>query len=265
MDGCLKLCYSFIKKVLILFRIVIFLLMAAVGADAIVSITPVVIGAKPGFSGKAQGSLATNRGNVNSDSYGGGLRLQYDEAKRYVVWGEFSGNYASASGQAYSDNTFAHIRYIHKLLPKEVDWEAFVQSQTNQFTDIKERLLEGGDIRWHFKNKKLGDLFFGAGGFYEHIIYTTSVNPTENNVRYSFYLSYVKVVSKSAKFSYIGYYQPKVNKLSDYLISNSAQLKINIYKQLFLNFQVEYDIDSVPPVGIQKSDFSQTTSFMYQF
>lgn len=239
--------------------------MAVISADAIVSITPVLIGAKPGFSGKAQGYLKTRRGNVNSDNYGGGLRLQYDEAKSYVLWGEFSGNYASASGKAYSDNTFAHIRYIHKLLPKEVDWEAFIQSQTNQFTDIKERVLQGGDIRWHFKNKKLGDLFFGAGGFYEHIIYTTPINPTENNVRFGFYISYVKVLKKGSKFSYIGYYEPKINKLSDYLISNAAQLKVNIYKQLFLSFLIQYNIDSVPPIGIKQDDFSQTTSFIYQF
>lgn len=246
-------------------RVIIFLLMFIASADAIVTITPVVIGSKPGFSGKAQGSLNTNRGNVNSDSYGGGLRLMYDQAKSYVLWGEFSGNYASASGEAYSDNTFAHIRYIHKLLPKEVDWEAFVQSQTNQFTDIKERILEGGDIRWHFKDKKLGDLFFGAGSFYEHIIYTTAINPTENNVRFSFYISYVKVLGKNSKFSYISYYQPKINKLSDYLMSNAAQLKINIYKQLFLSFQIQYNIDSVPPIGINRTNFSQTTSFLYQF
>jgi len=211
--------------------------MAVISADAIVSITPVLIGAKPGFSGKAQGYLKTRRGNVNSDNY----------------------------GKAYSDNTFAHIRYIHKLLPKEVDWEAFIQSQTNQFTDIKERVLQGGDIRWHFKNKKLGDLFFGAGGFYEHIIYTTPINPTENNIRFGFYISYVKVLKKGSKFSYIGYYEPKINKLSDYLISNAAQLKVNIYKQLFLSFLIQYNIDSVPPIGIKQDDFSQTTSFIYQF
>ncbi len=236
-----------------------------VSADAIISISPVVIDTKPGFSGKAQGLLQTNRGNTNSDNYGGGLRIKYDNGKQYVIWSEFNINYASASGKTNADNTFLHTRYIHVLISKKIDWEIFIQSQTNQFTDIKQRILEGGDIRWHFKNQKVGNLFIGTGGFYEHISYTTPINPTENNIRFVFYISYIKTLNKISKFSYIGYYEPKVNKLSDHLISNIIQFKMNIYKHLFLSFEIKYNIDSAPAVGVKKDDFTQTTSFIYHF
>ncbi len=239
--------------------------MCIISANAIISISPVVIGTKLGFSGKAQGFLQTKRGNTNSDNYGGGLRAKYDNGKKYVIWSEFNINYASASGKTNTDNTFLHIRYIHKLLTKKIDWEAFVQSQTNQFTDIKQRILEGGDIRWHLKNQKIGNLFFGVGDFYEHIRYTTPINPTENNIRFVFYISYVKTLMRGSNFSYIGYCEPKINKLSDYLISNAMQLKVNIYKQLFLSFEIKYNIDSVPAIGVKKDDFTQTTSFIYRF
>jgi putative salt-induced outer membrane protein YdiY len=248
-----------------LLRSLVILLVCAVWAEAIVSIAPVVIGQNPGFSGKAEASFETKRGNTDSDNYGGGVRLTYDNNSSYVTWGEFSANYAAASGTKNTDNSFAHLRYIHRLTPKRWAWEAFVQSQTNEFTKIKERFLSGGGARLHLKDNTLGNLFFGMGGFYEHISYSTVQNPAENNIRISLYASYVKHLTEGSEFSYVGYYQPRVNGFSDYLLSNAAELTLKIYRRLFLSFKFSYDYDSKPAVGVKTYDMTQNTSFIYKF
>lgn len=246
-------------------KILFILLSFTLGANAIVSIAPVVIGNKPGISTKAQALFQTKRGNTDSQEYGAGLKVSYDNNVTYVLWSEINADYAKVSGKTNTNKTFAHIRYIHKLTPKEINWELFLQSLTNQFTDIKERILEGGGFRLHIKNHKDGDLFFGIGAFYEHIIYTDTINPTENNIRLNSYISYVKNISKTSKFSYIAYYEPNISNFSDYLISNAAELKVEIYKHLSLSLKLFYDLDSKPAIDVEKYDFTQNTSLIYEF
>ncbi len=246
-------------------RLLILLMLSIVSAQAVVTITPVDIGAKPGISGTLKGSFQTKRGNTDSDEYSAATRIAYDNNSSYVVWTDVSFSYAKASGAAYTNKTYAHIRYIHKLYKENLDWEAFVQSQTDKFTKIQKRLLSGIGLRYHKVMQKYGSFYIGFGGFAEHIDYTTSIDPSEDNTRANMYIAYKKAFAKNMKFSYIAYYQPKIDTLSDYILSNSVELKVKMYKQLSLNFAVTYNQDSKPAIGIEKYDFSQKTSFMYDF
>lgn len=246
-------------------KFLILFLFSIVSAQAVVTITPVDIGAKPGMSGTLKGSFVTKRGNTDSDEYSAGTRIVYDNNTSYVMWVDVSFAYAKASGTSYTNKTYAHIRYIHKFYKENLDWEAFVQSQTDKFTKIQKRLLSGIGLRYHMKMKNYGNLYLGIGGFAEHIDYTTNRDQSEDNTRANIYLAYKKAFTKETKFSYVAYYQPKIDTLSDYILSNSIELKVKIYKQLSLNFEVTYNQDSKPAIGLEKYDFYQKTSFMYDF
>jgi len=243
----------------------ILLIMSVMSAQAIITIAPVDIGAKPGLSGSVKGSFVTKRGNTDSDEYSAGSRVAYDNNKTYVLWGDIAFSYAKASGQTNTNKTYAHLRYIHTFYEKDLNAEAFVQSQTDKFTKIQKRLLSGVGLRYHAAIQSYGNIYLGFGGFAEHIDYTTHVDPTENNVRVNIYIAYKNSLSKSARFSYIGYYQPKADLFDDYILSNSAELKVRIYKQLSINFEITYDRDTKPAIGVKKYDFTQKTSFVYDF
>ncbi len=232
----------------------------------VVSIAPVAIGAKAGTSGQVNASFQTQRGNTESDAYSGGAKLQYDDNTSYVTWGELSVNYAEASGVKNSNATYAHLRYIHTFNGiKNINWEVFTQSETNQFTSIQERFVTGGGMRFHIKDDELGALYLGTGAFHEYIDYSTAVDATENNLRGNFYLAYNKTFSKDSSLSYVGYYQPKLNELYDYLLSNGLELQVFVYEKVYLSFKLSYLVDTKPAVGIKQEDFSQTTSFVYKF
>jgi len=241
------------------------LIISIISAQAVITIAPVDIGAQAGLSGSAKGSFITKKGNTNSDEYSAGSRVQYDNNTTYVIWGDIEFSYAKASGQTNTNKTYAHVRYIHTFYKKDVNWEVFIQSQTDKFTQIQKRLLAGIGLRYHTTMQSYGNIYFGFGGFTEHIDYTTNIDPSEDNVRLNIYIAYKNKFSTNVTFSYIGYYQPRVDIFSDYILSNSTELKVKIYKQLSINFELTYNQDAKPAIGVQKYDFAQKTSFVYDF
>ncbi|MBU0631902.1 DUF481 domain-containing protein [bacterium] len=233
---------------------------------AVVTIAPVEIGKNPGITGGVEGSLETSRGNTEKDEYKGGVRVQYDSNTSYVTWGEFSANYAEASGVKNTNKTYAHLRYIHKYLEKkDMNWELFAQSQTNEFTKIEERFLTGGGFRFHLLDDLIGNVYTGVGGLYEYISYSTSLDSNEDNIRGNLYISYSKKLGEDSQLSYIGYYQPKIDALDDYILSNGIELQVHVYAELFISLKLFYNIDSKPAMGVKKEDFSQMTSLVYKF
>jgi hypothetical protein len=232
--------------------------------EAVITIRPVVIGKKPGFSGTLEGSLQTKRGNTEKDEYMLGVKAQYDNNSTYVTFIDLIGVYGEASGERNTNKTYLHTRYIHSLVGG-FNYEVFLQSETNEFTSIDKRRVAGGGLRYHYKDGDWGNLFFGLGAYYENISYTTELDPNENNIRMNAYIAYSKDFSKTASLSYVGYYQPKVDMLNDYITSNAIALKIHIYKELHLKFKLYYDVDSKPAIGVKKMDFTQVTSFSYDF
>jgi len=246
-------------------RYIIFLLLNIVNLYAVVTISPVDIGAHPGVSGTLKGSFETKRGNSDIDSYSAGARIAYDNNTTYVIWSDASFNYGESSGAVNTNNTFLHTRYIHTMYTKNLNWEMFIQSQTNEFTNVRERYLTGGGLRYMLHNTVYGKLYVGLGAFYEYISYTTQVDPPEHNKRLSLYLSYSKEFTKDSKLSYLLYAEPKFDKFSDYILINAFELQVHIYEKFFLSFTAFYNIDSVPAIGIKKQDISQKTSFIYSF
>jgi len=246
-----------------LFLIITFLFVAS--AEAIVSVAPVNIGDKPGVSGMLEGSFETKRGNSDVDNYSAGVRLQYDNNSSYVIWSDFTFSYGTSSGETNTNKSYTHIRYIHSLFEKSIDWETFLQAERNEFTMVKHRYLGGGGLRFYLHKKSFGELYFGLGAFYEDIFYTTDVDPREKNIRLNSYLAYTNRFTKESYLSYVFYYQPQVNYIDDYIFSNALELNILIYKQLYLNIKFHYDFDNAPAVGVKKEDISQKTSFLYKF
>jgi len=234
-------------------------------AEAIITIVPVELGKTPGVSGKIKASSEKKKGNTNTTNISGGVRLQYDNNSSYAIWGDFSGSYGETNGEENTNKTYAHLRYIHTLYEKSINWETFVQSETNKFTKVKSKYLLGGGLRYNLLNSEYGDLFFGLGGFYEGISYTTNIDPSEKNMRLNSYLAYKFTFAEKSELAYVAYYQPNADAFSDYIVSNAFGLKIHVYKELFLSFIVYYDIDSKPAIGIEKNDYTQKTSFIWEF
>lgn len=232
---------------------------------ALVTIAPVEIGDKPGLSRQAGLSLETKRGNTDKQNYKASLRISYDNVKEYVTWAEISAEYGESNNRKDTDKAFSHLRHIRKSGIENLNYEAFVQLQNDRFKLIKNRFLMGTGIRYKlfsFYGQDKG--YFWLGMMNETIRYTSS-DPSENNWRLNTSLAYTSKISNTSQLSYTFYYQPKINDFADFVTSNDFELKILILRSLHLQFKISYDTDSRPPQGVKKYDFSQTTSFVYEF
>ena len=234
---------------------------------AVVDISPVEIGDKAGFSGNLAGSLVTKRGNTDKDEYLLSTKLQYDESDAYVTWGVVSYEYGESSGVKNEDKTYAHLRHIRRLHQPSWCGELFGQHAQDSFKNINNRSLAGAGVRWRFLNGEgWGKGYLGLGGFYEYIEYADgATDPAENNGRINSYIAYTKRFLESSKLNYIGYYQPKMDTASDYVMTQTLELLVPVYNRLNLSFKLEYDYDNRPGVGVKKEDISQMTAFSWQF
>ena len=245
-------------------KILLLTLLASQYLFAIISISPVDIGDKAGLSGNVAASLETKRGNTDTDNYKAGLKINYDDNVSAVTWGEIAGSYGKSNDVVDTNKLYLHIRHIHALTPEVVRAEGFIQIQEDRYKDIKQRFLYGGDIRFKLpKTFKKSKAFIAIGAFNEHITYIDE--NVENNLRINSYLAYTAKLNKTSEVSYSLYYQPKIDDFSDYIESHKLNLKINVYKKLFLNFRITYDVDSKPANDLKKYDFYQETAFTLAF
>jgi putative salt-induced outer membrane protein len=246
-------------------KLLMALLLCVSFAQAIITIAPVEIGTKPGISGKLSASLQTKRGNTDKDEYSAGLRIQYDSNTSYLFWGDIIGSYGEASGETNTNKFYTHLRYLHTVNIDNLIAEAFIQSEGNEFTSVKRRRLAGGGLRYKLSDSDFGKFFFGLGAFYENIAYTTDIDPEESNARINSYISYTKEFGDKSKIAYVGYYQPNTEDFNDAVISNGLELKIHIVEKLYITVQIYYDIDTDPAIGVEDTDFTQKTLFIWEF
>ncbi len=234
---------------------------------ALVSIAPVDVGSKPGFGGNVSGSLASKSGNTDKNEYSLGVRFQYDEGDDYLAWGVVTYDYGESAGTKNEDRLYAHVRGIAALEGNDWCGEVFVQSERDDFRDIRERSLAGAGVRWRFFNSdEWGKGYAGLGGFFEKIDYSHPlINPDERNGRLNSYIAYTKSFSGNSKLSYIGYYQPKFSEGSDYVTSQTAELIVPIYGRLNLSLSARYLYDSRPALGVEKRDTAYLTNLVWEF
>jgi putative salt-induced outer membrane protein YdiY len=250
------------------FSLVVLLLVLSSQLFALVSIKPVDVGEKAGFSGGVELGLDTKRGNTEKDTYKASAKITYDNNVSYVAWAQVSGEYAESSGVEDTNKKYAHLRFIHKLSKDVFRYEIFGQVQEDKFKALKQRRLGGAGIRAKIFNTPIGgEGYFGLGAMYEDIRYTDpSIDPNEYNTRLNTYLAYSLKFMDSSSLAYTLYYQPLFEEMSDYVMTNDLELKLQIYKKLFLKFGLSYDLDSRPPNGVaEKYDLSQSTTFVYEF
>jgi len=242
-------------------------LLSAQSLFALVSIIPVEIGKEVGFSNIAEASLETTRGNTDTDSYKASYRSTYDNGENFVTWAEASGAYGKANGDENTNKVFAHARYIHAVTRESVRAEVFTQYQNDMFMNIKNKVLYGTGARFKILDEARDARgYLGLGVFHENISYRNpTINPSEKNVRLNSYFSYSIDLNNKTSVAYALYFQPKVDKISDNIQSHEVELKVNVYRDIFLKFNIAYTMDSEPPIGVKAYDFTQNTSFVFNF
>jgi len=234
---------------------------------AIIDIASVDFGDKEkGFSGAAYGSFQKSRGNTDKDETEYGGRIQYDTNKT-ITWLQGAVEDDKVNGQANADNIFVHLRHIRQTSTPSWAMEFYGQLRQDEFKSLKNRTLFGAGPRYKIADSKsYGKLFAGLSVMDERIRYTdNTINPDEHNYRASSYLSYQITINDNLEFSYLGYYQPKLDNGSDYMIASTAELIMHLTEVFDMSYLIEFDYDAQPAYDVAQTDIRQKLSFVYRF
>lgn len=233
----------------------------------IIDIASVDFGEKEkGFSGSLYGSFQKKRGNTDKDEAEYGGRIQYDTNKT-ITWMQGKVENDKAGSITTEDSAFLHLRHIRQLYTPSWASEYYIQLKQDAFKNLRKRTLFGVGLRYKIADSaQYGKLFFGLSLMDEKIRYVDdSMDPDEHNYRGSSYLSYKAKISDSLDFSLLGYYQPKLDEGSDYLISSMAEMTIHLTRVFDLSYLLELDYDTRPAHNVVGTDTRQKLSFVYRF
>ncbi len=240
----------------------------SIPVSAIVPINDKII-PEQGMSGKFGFELNGQSGNKDEQEYGVDGLLRYRQGENlFVFLGDLT--YSETNDVRDEDELFLHARWVGiNKISDFIDPEIFIQYQYDDFADISDRELVGGNIRW--RNEVEGhqlhsQLILAAGLFFET---ETSVitNITDDTVRVNLYGRYL--YENKSEFPYMlslsTYIQPATDDVSDVRVLALGALEYPIRPNLSVAFEVEVKHNSTPFDDVEKTDIEYGVSLNYSF
>ena len=219
------------------------------------------------FSADLDFSISGSSGNTQTEKAVLNSQLSW-QAEKSINLALFGYKYGKSNSLRNVNKAFAHYRYIHQI-NNTLDWEAYAQLETNEFTRLSYRGLVGAGIRFAMAKTEKHHAFLGFGGFYskEEIEQTAGLTDSgiEELSRANIYFLSKYTVSSSMSFSNVLYYQPRLRDFSDYRALLQTKFDFKINNDLSLRLSLDIVHDSAPSQGIQNTDISYLTGFKFSF
>jgi Protein of unknown function, DUF481 len=216
-----------------------------------------------GFSGSASASFALKR-NVNDFvTLGSDIHVQYKNNHHLALF-KNNINFQKIEGEKFENSLISHFRYNYKFTPR-MAWEVFVQGQYNKVNLIEFRGLAGTGPRFKLTTSEKYKCYLGAAAMYEYEELLDDVTPIQRTFRGSSYFSVSFYPKNNISFISTTYYQPVLNKFSDYRISSQSSLLVGLFANFSVNLSHTFVYDAFPAVGIPNSQYEFTTGLAYTF
>lgn len=222
-------------------------------------------------SGKAEGievaidlAMHVQRGNTDTSQYAANLKLMdfNPQRQRIVV---LDHDYARDGDRKTTDRSFAHLRHVW-LRDGPVDYELFVQYQSDAFTFLRHRALAGGGIRRQLLLDPRHSLAGGLGGYYTLERYRSALASEDNrDWRGNLYLSYRLQGLANLSWANTVYLQPRLDKASDFYALYDSRLESFINRHLSLFVSVVHAFDHRPFADNRRLDTTYRAGLMLRF
>lgn len=191
------------------------------------------------------------------------IRLQYKKDQH--LWLFINDiDFSEANGTKLVNRNSQHLRYNKSFHPK-ITWEAFMQSQSDEISDIKFRGLIGTGFRFKLSNSKKYKWYLGSLIMFERENSFSETEIINNDWRNSSYFSFKLYPKENITIVSTSYFQPKLNQFSDYRISSQTTLSFKVLKNLSFTSTFTYLLDSFPVAGIVKEQYKLTNGLLYSF
>lgn len=200
-----------------------------------------------GWAGSLQGAFSMGRQDDRYLAFDATAHLQYKHKKNlYLILGNM--DLLKSRQQDLVNSSFFHFRYNYTI-KDWIRWEAFTQIQSNMLIAIRARFLLGTGPRFKVLQRK--DIFKTYIGTLYMLEYEVNNDRTEKlwQGRFDGYLSFSLKPVKIMEIISTTYYQPRIDKTSDYRISTDNAINFKVYKRVSLGMSYVLNYDSRPPEG----------------
>lgn len=173
----------------------------------------------------------------------------------------YSGNYKYGTSSKIKDtNTgIAHLRHTWNY--KEwISYEAFIQSEFNEFKDLNSRYFLGSNIRFKVLSHKYHTLYLGTGAFYELEDFYKH-DRDKKHVRGNSYLSYLYNFNKLVSSFITIYYQPLFTYMKNHRVRVLTGLDTKLNDRLSLGISFNVYHDAGVPRGVKTTDIDYLVGF----
>jgi len=191
--------------------------------------------------------------------------LQYKTSNDRGLW-LFLGNYnfLKVGDRESISNYYLHFRYNRKI-NEWLRWEFFTQYQNNDIMQIDSRLLAGTGPRFKLIKHKYFRLYAGSLFMFEREREKTAPVIHHDDWRNSSYVSFTWLPNANTELISTTYYQPLLNKFSDYRILNQAVLRVKASPHFALSVKWNYLHDRFPAGVAPRSPYTFSTGIDYDF
>ena len=238
-------------------------LLSATPVLAIVNIESIrVKEPEEGFSGNLAVGVDLESGNTNRSRVALGARTQWkrNEVLDFLV---FNMDYGESAGTTDVNKSFLHGRHIVTMNPRWA-WEAYGQVEQDEFRRLNFRGLLGGGLRnMLYRSGDRSAVYLGFGAFFQQE--ELDDGSTDQSGRGSFYLSVKYELKKDVNLISTTYFQPAIDRPSDFRASEQAAISVGLTDTLDLKIALNVYHDSEPPVGVERTDTKFTTGISYMF
>ena len=217
-------------------------------------------------------SLKYRSGNTDLLKFETSVRSDYLVGK-YHTFGLLTFQQEKQGGKVYTDKGFVHLRGARSIT-EHLGVEIFTQKQFNESILLQDRNLVGGGLRvtalkQHVNTKgSTGlNLYLGIGAMWEN----ETINDKEygeidtNIIRSTNYVSGIWQIDKRFTLIVTGYYQPYLQRFSDFRILSESRFEFRATERVSFNFRLHFRYDSEPPTGIEAPDLEIVNGLSYKF
>ncbi|HLT21943.1 MAG TPA: DUF481 domain-containing protein [Bacteriovoracaceae bacterium] len=177
----------------------------------------------------------------------------------------YSGNYKYGTSAKKKDtNTgIAHLRHTWGYENK-LAYEAFVQSEFNEFKELNSRHYIGGNLRFRLLTEDYYYLYLGVGAFYELEDFHR-YDRDRNHLRANTYLSYLQNFNKTISSFITIYYQPLFRELHNHRVRVLTGLDVKLNSKLSLGVSFNINHDAGVPKGVKTTDMDYLVGFALSY
>ncbi len=191
------------------------------------------------------------------------IHVQYKKNKHLILFINQVGLYR-AGGDDFVNKATQHLRYNYAFHPGWT-WEVYLQNQYNSVSKIDYRRLAGSGVRYEFHDSKKYKLAAGVSMMYETEKATAPEIPVARIWRNSNYLTFALYLNDKVSLQSTTYYQPQLNRFSDYRISHQTGFKAKIFKHLSFKTDFYYFYDAFPLPDIPRRQYTINNGLEWKF